>query len=61
MLSIHEPSIVHDAPDAPPTPSQEEEAEVEEDDEELARFVEEEPVSIAEYLAERLADVEATA
>ncbi|WP_049908332.1 TlpA family protein disulfide reductase [Halorubrum distributum] len=31
------------------------------DGEELARFVEEEPVSIAEFLAERLADVEATA
>ncbi|MGM0448692.1 MAG: TlpA family protein disulfide reductase [Methanobacteriota archaeon] len=31
------------------------------DGEELARFVEEEAVSIAEYLADRLADVEATA
>ncbi|OYR83146.1 thioredoxin family protein, partial [Halorubrum sp. E3] len=31
------------------------------DGEELARFVEEEPVSIAEYLADQLADVEATA
>ena len=31
------------------------------DGEELARFVEDEDVSIAEYLADRLADVEATA
>ncbi|QUO46600.1 MULTISPECIES: TlpA family protein disulfide reductase [Halorubrum] len=31
------------------------------DGEELARFVEEEAVSIAEYLADQLADVEATA
>ncbi len=34
---------------------------VERDGEELARFVEEEPVSIAEYLADRLEEAEASA